>query len=203
MHFNASLSISSKAQHHYLLHIDMCQSVNAVPPPAVELTLEPDTEPQVGGVRLDLDGAVLRCKRPQGTVTVLDLELRNPEEVAPRLWEERHRPLKILDRRVGVQTQLNEPPLQPEERHCLVEGGHQSRQDHDLFWGRQGALHQIPKHPLEREVGCGDEDGLLPIDDEACLDQQRERAFCRLAIQLWKVRRVKMRGADRRIPRSG
>jgi hypothetical protein len=63
----------------------MCRNVDAVPPPALELTLETDAEPQVGGVRLDLDG------------TVIDLELRYPNEVAPRLWEERHRPLKILD----------------------------------------------------------------------------------------------------------
>jgi hypothetical protein len=73
-------------------------------------------------------------------VTVLDLELRYPKEVAPRLWEELHRPLKILDQRVeGVQALLNEPPLQPEERHRLVEGGHQSRQDHDLATGWSGA----------------------------------------------------------------
>jgi hypothetical protein len=172
----------------------MCQSVNAVPPPAVELTLKPYAEPQVAGVRLDLDGAVLRCQRPQGTVTVLDLELRHPEEVAPRLWE-RHRPQKILDRRVGgVQAELNVSPFQPEERHRLVEGGHQSRQDHDLVssWGgaaeergslsvemkqlvlgeTQGALHRVPKHPQECEVGRGDEAGLLPIDDEASLHQQ-------------------------------
>jgi hypothetical protein len=88
----------------------MCQSVDAVPPPIVELTLEPNAQPLVGGVRLDLGGAILCHQRPQGTVTVFDLELHHPEEVAPRLWEERHHPQKILDRRVrGVQAQLNEP----------------------------------------------------------------------------------------------
>jgi hypothetical protein len=38
----------------------------------------------------------------------------------------------------------------------------------------QGALHRIPNHPQERKVGCGSEAGLLPIDYEARLDQQRE-----------------------------
>jgi hypothetical protein len=115
----------------------MCPNVCVVPPLAVEATLEPYTESEVGSIRLDLNGSVLRCQRPQGTVTVLDLELRHPEEVAPRLWEERHRPLKILYQRVGVQAELNVPPLQPEESHRLVEGGHQPRKNHDLLarWG--------------------------------------------------------------------
>jgi hypothetical protein len=60
-----------------------------------------------------------------------------------------------------------------------VEGGHQSRQDHGLATGwsgaaeqrggvsvelkqlvlgeTQGALHRIPKHPQDCEVGCVDE----------------------------------------------
>jgi hypothetical protein len=86
---------------------------------------------------------------------------------------------KIHHRRVGgVQTELNVPPLQPEERHRLVEGGHQPRQYHDLTarWSgiveeegtlraetlqlvlgeTQGALHRVPEHPQESEVGCGD-----------------------------------------------
>jgi hypothetical protein len=174
----------------------MCQSVDAVPPPAVELTFESNAEPLVGGARLDLDDAVPRHQRPQGTVTVSNLEQHHPEEVVHCLWEERHRPQKIHDRRVGVQTELKKPPLQPEERHRLVKGGHQPHQDHDLVTSSsgtveerrslfletkqlvlgetQGALHRIPNHPQEREVGHGDEAGLLPIDDEARLDQQKE-----------------------------
>jgi hypothetical protein len=123
MHLNVSLSLSSKAhQNTPHLTIDMSQSVYAVPFPAVEMTLEPNIVSLVRGVRLDLDGAVPRSQRPQGTVKILNLELHHPEEVAPCLWEERRRLQKILGRKVGVQTELNEPPLQPEERHRLVKG---------------------------------------------------------------------------------
>jgi hypothetical protein len=75
----------------------MCQSidaVDAVPLPAVALTLKPDAEPQIRGVRLDLDGTVLGCQQPQVTVTVVDLELRDPKKIAPCFWKERHCPLR-------------------------------------------------------------------------------------------------------------
>jgi hypothetical protein len=80
--------------------IDMSPNVDAVPPPAVEVTPEPDAKALVGGVRLDLDCAVLRSQGPQGTVAMEELELCHPQEIAPRLWEEHHLLLKILLRRV-------------------------------------------------------------------------------------------------------
>jgi hypothetical protein len=48
----------------------MCQSVDvfgAVPLPAVEKALKPDAKSPAGGVRLDLDGAVLGRQWPQVT----------------------------------------------------------------------------------------------------------------------------------------
>jgi hypothetical protein len=125
------------------------------------------------------------------------LELRHPQKVAPRLWEECHLLLEILLRRVnGVKAQLNKPPLQPEEKHRLVKSSDQARQNHDLAtrwkWAAeeklclsaqmfqlvlgqtQGPLDRVPDHPQEGEVDLRHQTGLLPVDDEPHLNQQRE-----------------------------
>jgi hypothetical protein len=136
-------------------------------------------------------------QRPQVTATVAELELQHPTKVAPRFRKERHCPQKIPDRRVcGVQTELNEMALQPEERHRLVVGRHQTRQNHDLatgwgdaveegsslgleleeldLWEGERSLHRVPSHPQEREPGRGDDARLLPIDEEPRLHQNGE-----------------------------
>jgi hypothetical protein len=72
----------------------MIQSVEAVPPPAVEATM-----------------------------ALTQLELRHLEEIAPRLWEERHLLLKIPLRKISrVEACLNKPPLQATGRNCIVKG---------------------------------------------------------------------------------
>jgi hypothetical protein len=48
----------------------------------------------------------------------------------------------------------------------------------------QGTLHRVPKHPQEGEVGHGDEAGQLMMKPASI---SSERAFCRLAMQMWKV----------------
>jgi hypothetical protein len=152
-----SLSLKAKANSHTktLLTIDMCQSVDAfgpVPLPAVEMALKPDAEPPAGGVRLDLDGTVFGRQRPQVTATVAELELQHSTKVAPRFRKERHCPQKIPDRRVcGVQTELNETALQPEERHRLVVSHHQTRQNHVLATGWGDAVEEGSSLGLELE----------------------------------------------------
>jgi hypothetical protein len=107
----------------------MFPNVDAVPPPAVEVTREPDAEALVGGVRLDLDGAVFQSQGPQVTVAMRERELRHPEEIALRLWEECHLLLKIPLQKVNqVEAYLNKPPLQAEERYCIAKGSNQARQ---------------------------------------------------------------------------
>jgi hypothetical protein len=90
-------------------------------------------------VRLDLDGAIVGHKGPQGTSTVLQVEIDDPLEVAARFGEEYHPPLKIRFRRVdAVQRQLKIAALQPQKWHSPVKDGHIPGQDHDLLarWGR-------------------------------------------------------------------
>jgi hypothetical protein len=145
----------------------MIQSVEVVPPPAVEVTM-----------------------------ALTQRELRHLEEIAPRLWEERHL-LKIPLRKINlVEAYLNKLPLQAKERNCIVKGSNKACQDQDLTarWKRaaeekqrltvqtlqldpeptQRPLGRAPDHPKKREVGQWRRTGLFPVDNEARLDQQRE-----------------------------
>jgi hypothetical protein len=154
----------------------MIQSVETIPSPAVEVTPKPDAEALVGGVCLDLDGADFRSQGPQVTVSLKQLELRHPEEIAPRLWEKCHLLLKIPLRKVNrVEAYLNKPPLQAKERNCIAKGSNKACQDHDLTaqWKRaakekqcltaqmlqldpvptQSPLGRAPDHPQKKEVG--------------------------------------------------
>jgi hypothetical protein len=76
--FLKSTASHQDATYFTLICVPSVDAVDAVPIPAVEMALKPDAESPIGGVRLDLYAAVLGRQRPQVTVAIADLELRDP-----------------------------------------------------------------------------------------------------------------------------